>query len=85
MPRLFPPPFVITENSNKRTQTKGLRNRIFIAAFSHNMHRLVDTKVTIGSADILPSPEIKNLGIIFDSKRTMSSHVTALCCSLNFS
>ena len=49
------------------------------------MHRLIDTKITIGSADILPSPEIKNLGIIFDSKMKMSSHITALWRSLNFS
>ena len=51
------------------------------------MHRLADTKITIGSADILPSPEIKNLGIIyiFDSKMKMSFHITALYRSLNFS
>ena len=50
------------------------------------MHRLADTKSPLGaSADILPSPEIKNLGIKFDSKMKMSSHITALCRSLNFS
>ena len=34
---------------------------------------------------IIPSSEIKNLGIIFDSKMKMSSHITALYRSLNFS
>ena len=47
------------------------------------MLRLVDTKITIGSADILLSPEIKNFGIMFDSQ--MSPKITTLCRSLNFS
>ena len=72
----------MTRNKLKLNESK---TEFFMAVSSHNMHRLVDTKITIGNADIEPSLEIKNLGITFDSKMTMSPHITALCRTLNFS
>ena len=43
----------------------------------------IDTacSITIGVYDIDPSLLVKNLGVLFDSQLSMSTHVTKLCNS----
>ena len=55
--------------------TPGMtRNKLKLTS-SHNMHRLVDSKITMGRECSVPSPEIKNIGITFDSKNdNLTSH-----------
>ncbi|XP_072027830.1 uncharacterized protein [Amphiura filiformis] len=60
------------------------KTEFFIAASPHNLTRLSGTTLCIGATEIVPSSSIRNLGVSFDTSLTMSSHVTALCKSLNF-
>ena len=69
---------------NNMLKLNDSKTEFFIAASPHNMTRLSDIKIQIGSAEIIPSSTIKNLGITFDSAMTMSDHVTSLCKSVNF-
>ncbi|XP_072028550.1 uncharacterized protein [Amphiura filiformis] len=71
----------MTQNKLKLNDSK---TDFFIAASPNNMHRLLNTTISIGSTEITPSATIKNLGVTFDSTMNMSSHITSLCKSLNF-
>lgn len=71
----------MTVNKLKLNESK---TEFFIAASQHNLAKLSDTTIRIGSEDITPSTTIRNLGVIFDSNMNMSSQVTSLCRSINF-
>ena len=69
---------------NNMLKLNDSKTEFFIAASAHNINRLCDFKLQIGSVEIPPSPTIKNLGITFDSAMKMSDHITSLCRSVNF-
>ena len=71
----------LTKNMLKLNETK---TEFFIASSKFNMPRLSNITIQIGSAEIAPSPTIKNLGVIFDTTMSMSEHVTSMCKSINF-
>ena len=71
----------MTHNKLKLNDSK---TEFFIASPPQLMSRLSGTTIWIGSTEVTPSEKIKNLGVVFDSAMTMSSHVTSLCKSVNF-
>jgi len=70
-------------NQNK-LKLNDSKTEFFIATSSQNMNRLTDTTIRIGTTEISPAATIRNLGVVFDSNMTMSSHITSLCKSVNF-
>ena len=60
------------------------KTEFFIAASKHNLIKLKDTTICIGSEEIQPSSTIKNLGVTFDSTMSMTPHIRAMCKSINF-
>ena len=60
------------------------KTEFFIAASPHNMPRLANTTLQVGSTVIYASDSIKYLGVTFDTFMTMSEHVTVMCKSVNY-
>jgi len=60
------------------------KTEFFIAASQHNIKFLKNVTLDVCGTTIYPSSSIRNLGVHFDSKMTMSHHVSSLTRSLNF-
>ena len=59
------------------------KTELFIAISPRNKCKLPDgIKLRIGEEWLYPSATVRNLGVVFDSNLTMSSHITNLCKSL---
>ena len=71
----------LTRNMLKLNDSK---TEFFIAASQYNMTRLSNLSIKIGTAEVMPSTTVRNLGVVFDTSMTMSNHVTSLCTSVNF-
>ncbi len=71
----------MSQNKLKLNESK---TEFFIAASKHNLERLNNITICIGSVEIHPSSTIKNLGVTFDSTMSMAPHVTSMRKSINF-
>jgi len=60
------------------------KTEFFIAASKHNLKSLKNMSLDVCGTTILPSSSVRNLGVHFDSKMTMTDHVSSLTRSLNF-
>ena len=70
----------MTINMLKLNESK---TELFIAISPRNKCKLPDgIKLRIGEEWLYPSATVRNLGVVFDSNLTMSSHITNLCKSL---
>ena len=58
----------------------------FLVLASPNTHAKLpsDLNIKVGNCVIRPSESAKNLGVIFDKKINMHSHITAICKAANF-
>ena len=61
------------------------KTEFFIACSPHHDKRLQHLSLPLdGTATILPSTEVRNLGVVFDRHMSMSNHITSLCKSINW-
>ena len=61
------------------------KTELFIAISPRNKWKLPDgIKLRIGEEWLYPSATVRNLGVVFDSHLTLSSHITDLCKSLTY-
>ena len=71
--------FVIkAQNHPLNVKMNADKTEFFIAASNHNLKLLGDVSLTIGTSTIIPSSTIRNLGVMFDLKMSMSSQVNAI-------
>ncbi|XP_072050334.1 uncharacterized protein [Amphiura filiformis] len=59
------------------------KTEFFIAISPHNKQRMPPVTLQVGSDTIHPSETVRNLGVIFDTHMTMTSHISSICSSLN--
>jgi hypothetical protein len=60
------------------------KTEFFVISSVHHQNRLKDLSLHINNVMILPSLRIRNLGVVFDQKLSMSHHVTKLCQTINW-
>lgn len=60
------------------------KTEFFVATTSHLMRSLPPVSLRVGDKLINPSDTVRNLGVLFDSQMSMSSHVKNLCSSLTY-
>ena len=61
------------------------KTEFFMACSPHHEKRLQHLSLPLdGTATILPSTEVRNLGVVFDRHMSMSNHITSLCKSINW-
>jgi len=41
-------------------------------------HKSSDSQLTLGGVTVLPSSEVRNLGVVFDSDLSLKAHVSEL-------
>ena len=51
------------------------KTEFFVAASAHNLRNLPNVQLNVGSTIISPSETIRNLGVIFDHRMSMSHHI----------
>lgn len=67
-----------------KLKLNGDKTEFFIAASKNNQKRFTKVKLDVCGSTISPSDTVRNLGVVFDTKMTMSSHIIAVSRSLNF-
>ena len=60
------------------------KTEFFVAASPYYLRRLPQIELTIGTTRIKPSEIVRNLGVMFNSTMSLSSHVNLLRRSINF-
>ena len=60
------------------------KTEFFVAGSPYNLRLLPQIELTIGTAKIQPVEIVRNLGVMFNSTMTLSSHVNYLRRSVNF-
>ena len=61
------------------------KTEFFVAAASaHNLRNLPNVQLNVGSTLISPSETIRNLGVIFDHRMSMSHHISHICSTVTF-
>jgi len=71
----------MTENKLKLNSAK---TEFFLAASAYNLIYLKDICIDIGGTVISQSSTIRNLGVVFDKKISMSNHVSNLVKTVNY-
>ena len=56
----------------------------FVAASSYNLRNLPNVQLDVDGTLIRPSVKIRNLGVIFDSRMSMSYHISHICSTVTF-
>lgn len=59
------------------------KTEFFIAISPHNKQRMPPVTLQVGPDIIHSSETVRNLGVIFDTHMTMTSHISSICGSLN--
>ena len=60
------------------------KTEFFVAASAHNLRNLPNVQLNVGSTLISPSETIRNLGVIFDHRMSMSHHISHICSTVTF-
>ena len=60
------------------------RLNFVVAASAHNLCNLPNVQLNVGSTLISPSETIRNLGVIFDHRMSMSHHISHICSTVTF-
>jgi hypothetical protein len=69
------------KNMLKRNDNK---TEFFVATSSHLKRNMLPVTLRVGDKTICPSDTVRNLGVVFDTHMSMSSHVSSLCSSLTY-
>ena len=67
-----------------KLKLNSLKTEFFIAGSSHNLRNLPDIQLDVDGTLISPSETIRNLGVIFDSRMSMSRHISHICSTVTF-
>jgi hypothetical protein len=60
------------------------KTEFFVATSSHLKCNMLPVTLRVGDKTICPSDTVRNLGVVFDTHMSMSSHVSSLCSSLTY-
>ena len=60
------------------------KTEFFVAVSDYQKQNMPPVSLRIGDMEILPTENVRNLGVIFDRQMTMTSHISSLCSSLNY-
>ena len=60
------------------------KTEFFIAASAHNLRNIPNVQLNVGSTLISPSETLRNLGVIFDRRMSMSHHISHICSTVTF-
>ena len=60
------------------------KTEFMVITSPHLKHHMSPISLLVEDVTISPSDSVRNLGVIFDSQMSMSSHVKSLCTNLNF-
>ena len=60
------------------------KTEFFVAASAHNLRNFPDVQLNVGNTLISPSETIRNLGVIFDHRMSMSNHISHICSTVTF-
>ena len=67
-----------------RLQMNQDKTEFCIIASTRNLNAIPALQLKIGDIAIDPSTTVRNLGVLFDSKLSMTSHINSICKSVNF-
>ena len=56
----------------------------FVSSSAHNLRNRPNVQLNVGSTLISPSETIRNLGVIFDHRMSMSHHISHICSTVTF-
>ena len=60
------------------------KTEFFVAASSYNLRNLPNVQLDVDGTLIRPSEKIRNLGVIFDSRMSMSYNISHICSTVTF-
>ena len=60
------------------------KTEFFVASSKSNLNHIYEPTLNVCGAIIKPSEAVRNLGVIFDSTMSMSSHISSVSRSLNY-
>ena len=60
------------------------KTEFFVAASAHNLRNFPDVQLNVGNTLVSPSETIRNLGVIFDHRMSMSNHISHICSTVTF-
>ena len=60
------------------------KTEFVVAASAQNLRNLPNVQLNVGSTLISPSETIRNLGVIFDRRMSMSHHISHICSTVTF-
>jgi len=70
--------------SCNKLQLNESKTEFMVAASKHNLKNLSDVTLNLDNNVIIPSPVIKNLGVMFESDMSMTSQVSSISSSTNY-
>ena len=62
-------------------QLNDEKTEFLIMGTPQHLEKVVITHIRVGNTNIYPVSVARNLGSWFDSKLTMTKHITKICCS----
>ena len=65
-------------------QLNDSKTEFFVALSHHLWNNMSPVLLRVGDDFISPADNVRNLGVIFDNRMTMATHIKTLCRNLNF-